>query len=32
MTPAGWILIITSWGVILALLVFCLGRTFRKRT
>jgi hypothetical protein len=31
MTPGGWIFMLTSWGVILALFVYCMVRTLRGR-
>jgi hypothetical protein len=31
MTLTGWIFLVVSWGTILGLAVFCLGRTFRKK-
>ena len=32
MSLAGWIFLVLSWGAILALTVFCLSRTFKKKT
>lgn len=32
MTPAGWILLGTSWGLIAGLTVFCFAKVFARRT
>jgi hypothetical protein len=32
MTPAGWILLGTSWGFLLALMAFCFWRVFGRRS
>ena len=31
MTPAGWILLVLSWGLIIALNVFCFVKVFGKK-
>jgi len=31
MTAAGWIFMLTSWGVIIGLFVYCMGRTLKKQ-
>jgi hypothetical protein len=31
MSLSGWVFLVLSWGAILALTVFCLSRTFRKK-
>lgn len=31
MTPAGWILLITSWGLILGMTIFCVIYIFKKK-
>ena len=31
MTPAGWIFMAISWGIILSLGIFCFNRTLRRK-
>jgi len=31
MTPAGWILLIVSWGLILGVAIFCVINIFKKK-
>jgi hypothetical protein len=30
MNAAGWVFMLTSWGVIIGLFVYCMGRTLRS--
>lgn len=32
MNASGWTFLVLSWGAILVLVVFCLSRTFKKKT
>ena len=30
MTPTGWLFLTLSWGLLLALIIFCFAKVFRK--